>query len=153
MGSPSARESGREDEPSVEEAGGWPGMGVARPGQGSHGHEHADDRATGQPLPTCQPSLGPVSPSHPAWGLAEAARRSLAPGTKCSAQRPPGFRDFEGRQRGSAGGEAGWGDQMPVGPPSRQHKYGLSLPAPVSSLPYIPACPAPEQGACIVGLA
>lgn len=111
------------------------GVGVASPGP----------KDQWQKEPTCRPSLGLASPSHPAWGLAETARRSLAPGTKCSARRPPGFRDFEAHQRGRAGGEAG-GHQMPVGPRCRQHKHGLSLPASVSSLPYILlACPPPPR--------
>lgn len=111
------------------------GVGVASPGP----------KDQWQKEPTCRPSLGLASPSHPARGLAEMARRSLAPRTKCSARRPPGFWDFEARQRGRAGGEAG-GHQMPVGPHCRQHKHGLSLPASVSSLPYILLAPPPRAG-------
>lgn len=112
------------------------GVGVASPGP----------KDQWQKEPTCRPSLGLASPSHPARGLAEMARRSLAPRTKCSARRPPGFWDFEARQRGRAGGEAG-GHQMPVGPHCHQHKHGLSLPASVSSLPYILLAPPPSRAA------
>lgn len=60
----------------------------------------------------------------------------------------PGLRGpSEGQCRRGGGGK-----QMPVGPPCRQHKHGLSLAASVSSLPYIPARPPPPhpgQGGCV----
>lgn len=117
------------------------GVGVAGPGP----------RGQWQIEPTCQPSPGLVSPSRPARGLAQAARHSLAPGTKCSAQRPPGFRDFEARQRGSAGGEAG-GSRCRWGLPAANTNTASRFQPPSPGCPTFPLArrpPTPSRAAAL----
>lgn len=111
--------------------------------RGPRGQPGADGTVTTEPLG------GPCPPARPpaqAWCLAGQPSalwllvQSVLPSV-------PGFRDFEARQRGSAEGEAGE-NQMQVGPlPAANTNTASRLPAPFSSLPYIPARPAPSRAA------